>query len=776
MKWPRNASGLFSKALRFSRISGIVLLLLAISSLPLYGKAGTGDTSTTPGEVQQAKDAVSPSPAAAPVASEISKLEVTSGDNSVNIKILANGQVPSYRVIPQGTNFLLEIPGVSIENNVANIPVNSPLVESIQVDATGKGAVKLNINVLKSANYTIASTSNGLEMTIEPSATQKVTGAKKSKIKGIGFQMLPDGRSDIHMEITGNPPVEVRKIGDKELVLALDKTYLPEKFRRYLDTSQFISAVDKIIPEKDPTSANKALIKVALRDDVPYWVESKEGELEIKFAPSQVPPEKPIKLSEPTTLVQGTKEEVVPVAKPQPQAAPETNMAAAVPPTELLPPTPEETGLFPESSLATIEQPGADVLGIKKEYTGEPISLDLQDANLVNVLRLIADISGTNMIIEPGIKGKVTLKVEKVPWDQVLDVILKMNGLGREQEGNIIRIAKLDKLRKEMEDIQKQIRAKQRVLETAQDLGEITQNYLQVNYAKADEIARQIEEVKSDKGTISVDPRTNIIIYSDYPARVKRAREILAQLDRPTPQVLIEARIVQALDTFARALGIDWSAQYDVEDGNPAFAWAINLPVPATSMAALSIGKLLNTTFWTLDIMLSANESVGNVKIISAPRVLTLDGVEATISQGDEIPYLQMSQDGVATEFKEAVLELKVTPHITPDQKVRLEISAKKDQPGQERQTPLGPAVGIQTRKVQTELLIDSGDTIVIGGVLENTERVSQERTPGLSNIPILGYLFKNKRTDVIKQELLIFISPKVIVQPYFTASSNVQP
>ncbi|HDM76289.1 MAG TPA: hypothetical protein ENG51_07435, partial [Deltaproteobacteria bacterium] len=390
MKWPRNASGLFSKALRFSRISGIVLLLLAISSLPLYGKAGTGDTSTTPGEVQQAKDAVSPSPAAAPVASEISKLEVTSGDNSVNIKILANGQVPSYRVIPQGTNFLLEIPGVSIEDNVANIPVNSPLVESIQVDAAGKGAVKLNINVLKSANYNIASTSNGLEMTIEPSAIQKVAGVKKSKIKGIGFQMLPDGRSDIHMEITGNPPVEVRKIGDKELVLALDKTYLPEKFRRYLDTSQFISAVDKIIPEKDPTSANKALIKIALRDDVPYWVESKEGELEIKFAPSQVPPEKPIKLSEPTTLVQGTKEEVVPVAKPQPQAAPETNMAAAVPPTELLPPTPEETGLFPESSLATIEQPGADVLGIKKEYTGEPISLDLQDANLVNVLRLIA--------------------------------------------------------------------------------------------------------------------------------------------------------------------------------------------------------------------------------------------------------------------------------------------------------------------------------------------------------------------------------------------------
>ena len=775
MKWPRNASGLFPKVLRFSRASTIFLLLLAVSSLPSYAKASTGDTPKPSQEVQQAKDAGSPASEVLPVATEIKKLEVNSSENAVSIKILTNGQVPSYRVVPEGTSLLLEIPGLSIDNKVASIPVNSPIVESIKVDAATGGLVKFHIKTAGAANYTIASTPDGLDMDLVPSknVTARKAAAGKSRIKGIGFQMLPDGRSDIHIEVSGTPPIEVKKPGAREIYFSMDKTSLPKKLRRYLDTSQFISAVDKIIPERDPSNANKTLVKIALREDVPYWVETKDGIVELKFAPSSVPPEKPIKLEKPVTLVQGNVEKKVQETRVQPEGT--MQVASAAPRTEALPPVPEETGLLPEASLAPIEQPGADVLGIKKEYTGEPISLDLQDANLVNVLRLIADISGTNMIIEPGVKGKVTLKVEKVPWDQVLDVILKMNGLGREQEGNIIRIAKLDKLRKEMEDIQKQIRAKQKVLETAQDLGEITQNYLQVNYAKASDIAKQIEEVKSSKGSISVDPRTNIIIYSDYPARVRRAREILAQLDRPTPQVLIEARIVQATDTFARALGIDWSAQYDVEDGNPAFSWAINLPVAATSSAALSIGKLLNTTFWTLDIMLSANESVGNVKIISAPRVLTLDGVEATISQGDEIPYLQMSQDGVATEFKEAVLELKVTPHITPDQKVRLEIAAKKDQPGQERQTPLGPAVGIQTRKVETELLIDSGDTIVIGGVLENTERVNQERTPGLSNIPILGYLFKNRTVSITKQELLIFISPKVIVQPYFTASGTRQ-
>ncbi len=775
MKWPRNSSGLCSRVLHFSRVSTILLLLLAVSSLPSYGKASTGDTPTPSKEVHQAGDTGVLVSDSSPLATEIKKLEVNSAENFVSIRVLTNGQVPSYRVVPKGTNFLLQIPKLSIDSNVASIPVNSQIVESIQVNTTGKGTVELLIKALKNANYSIADTADGLEMVLVPSEgkAQKVAKTGKSRIKGIGFQMLPDGKSDIHMEISGNPPIEVKKPGKNEIYLGLDDTFLPEKFRRYLDTSQFFSAVDKIIPEKDPLNANRALLKIALRENVPYWVETKEGMVEIKFAPSHVPPEKPIKLEKPTTLVQGTEEKKIEAAKSEMPAR--TQVASAATQAEKLPPIPEESGLLPEASLAPIEQPSADILGIKKEYTGEPISLDLQDANLVNVLRLIADISGTNMIIEPGVKGKVTLKVEKVPWDQVLDVILKMNGLGREQEGNIIRIAKLDKLRKEMEEIQKQIRAKQKVLETAQDLGEITQNYLQVNYAKASDIASQIEKVKSDKGTISVDPRTNIIIYSDYPARVRRAREILAQLDRPTPQVLIEARIVQATDTFARALGIDWSAQYDVEDGNPAFRWAINLPVAATSSAALSIGKLLNTTFWTLDIMLSANESVGNVKIISAPRVLTLDGVEATISQGDEIPYLQMSQDGVATEFKEAVLELKVTPHITPDQKVRLEIAAKKDQPGQERQTPLGPAVGIQTRKVETELLIDSGDTIVIGGVLENSERVNQERTPGLSNIPILGYLFKNRTVSVTKQELLIFISPKVIVQPYFTASGEGQ-
>ncbi len=775
MKGPKISSGLFPRVLRFSRVAAICSLMLAVSIIPCYGKAGTGDLEkgATKGVQQTKYPPHSPSDVSL-VASEITKLEVTSTDNTVNIKVLTNGQVPAYSLVPKGKSILLEIPGVTIESNLTNIPVNSPLVEKIQVDASRKNIVKIQIDAISDTNYTIASTSNGLEMVLTPSSA-KTTVARRSRIKGIGFQTLPDGKSEIRMDITGTPPVEVNKAGKKELYLALDKTILPKKLRRYLDTSQFISAVDRVVPTKD-LSGQKAVIKVSLREDVPYWIETKEGEMAIKFAPSTVPPEKPIKLSKPTTLVQGTKEVSVPVKKTETTVGAESKLAAVEPQKELLSPIPSESGLLPEAALAPIEQPGADVLGIKKEYTGEPISLDLQDANLVNVLRLIADISGTNMIIEPGISGKVTLKVEKVPWDQVLDVILKMNGLGREQEGNIIRIAKLDKLRKEMEEIQKQIRAKQRVLETAQDLGEITQNYLQVNYAKADDIAKQIEEVKSDKGTISVDPRTNIIIYSDYPARVRRAREILAQLDRPTPQVLIEARIVQATDTFARGLGIDWSAQYDVEDGNPAFSWAINLPVAYTSSTALNIGKLLSTSFWTLDIMLMANESVGNVKIISAPRVLTLDGVEATISQGDEIPYLQMSQDGVATEFKEAVLELKVTPHITPDQKVRLEIAAKKDQPGQERQTPLGPAVGIQTRKVETELLIDSGDTIVIGGVIENSERVNQERTPGLSKIPILGYLFKNKTTQITKQELLIFISPKVIVQPYFTATSTPQP
>ncbi len=406
-------------------------------------------------------------------------------------------------------------------------------------------------------------------------------------------------------------------------------------------------------------------------------------------------------------------------------------------------------------------------LVLTKVYTGKPISLDLQEADVKNVLRLLADVSGANIVIEPDVAGKVTLKVNRVPWDQVLDMILAMNNLGQEQSGGVIRIARQDKLKRELTEREAEFKARQQVMETAKEMGDIATNYLQVNYAQAAKIATKIEKMKSPKGKVTVDDRTNLILYSDYPAFIQSARELLAKLDLPTPQVLIEGRIVQLNANASRELGVQWTFDSSSTDATGVHQYlgnlAINHAVAATSTLGFGFGQIIGQTLYNIDIQIQAAENAGKGKIVSAPRVMTLDNVEATIVQGTQIPYRKLSEFGVTTtEFKDATLELKVTPHITPDQKVRLEIKAKKEQPDFTQLVGADAAPAIQTRRVSTELLVADGDTIVIGGVIEDSESLNESRTPGLSQVPILGALFKNQRYRKEKNELLIFISPRI--------------
>jgi type IV pilus assembly protein PilQ len=423
------------------------------------------------------------------------------------------------------------------------------------------------------------------------------------------------------------------------------------------------------------------------------------------------------------------------------------------------------------------------IVGMTKNYTGKPISLDLQEAEIKNVLRLLADVSGTNIAIEPDVEGRVTLKVNRVPWDQVLDMILAMNNLGKDQFRGVIRVARQEKLKKELQEKDAEIRARQQVLESSREVGEIATHYLQVNYAKAADIANKI--VLSNKGKLTVDERTNLILCTDYPSWIQAARDLLKRLDLPTPQVLIEARIVQ-LDTNAvKDLGIDWSFGIDRLSGGDSHRLAgpdslrlpvglslpnfqVNQPVAGlgdlgASLFGFSFGQIAGQTLWNIDMKISALETAGKGKIISAPRVLTLNNVEASISAGKEIPYLKLNEFGVSTtEFKDAVLELKVTPQITPDQKLSLKIDAKKERADFSQLVGTSGLPPIDTRKVSTTLLVADGDTIVIGGILEEEESYSESRTPGLGQVPILGALFKAERTRKNRAELLIFISPRI--------------
>lgn len=420
----------------------------------------------------------------------------------------------------------------------------------------------------------------------------------------------------------------------------------------------------------------------------------------------------------------------------------------------------EEATRFGAPVAATI---GAESAAPVKAYQGKPISLDLQDADLTNVLRLLADVSGVNMVVEPDVSGKVTLKVENIPWDQVLDMVLMMNRLGREEVGGIIRIAKEDKLRQEMKEREERMKMEQQLLRAKKDLGELDTAYLQINYADPGGIAAKIAEIKSADGKISVDQRTGMILYTDYPARITAAKGIIGRLDKPTEQVLIEARIVQLNTTESRDLGVQWGFNLTkTTDHQVSTNYAVNHPVAATSSASLSVGKLVGTTLWNLDLRLLAAEQAGRGKIISAPRVLTMNHVKATISQGTQIPYQAQSEDGISTEFKDATLELQVTPHVTPDGRVRLQIQAKKEAPNYTQVIP-GQPPAIDSRKVDTELLVDDGATVVIGGIIEENESESQSRTPGVHKVPVLGHLFKSNSLRRDKNELLIFINPQIV-------------
>lgn len=397
-------------------------------------------------------------------------------------------------------------------------------------------------------------------------------------------------------------------------------------------------------------------------------------------------------------------------------------------------------------------------------YIGKPISLDLVDADLRNVLRLISEVTGTNIAIEPDVNGKVTLKVEQVPWDQVLEMVLAMNNLGQEQQGNVIRVARLEKLKQEMNVKADEIKAKQELSEVYRDVGDFITVYFPINYALPSDIVARMNDLKSDRGKITFDDKTRLIIYSDFLSRIENARTLVSKLDRQTAQVLIEARIVTMTTSLARTLGGKFNMSIKQHSSTDTLRqdWALNSL--STSTFTMGLSEVFGKTLVSLDLTLAAYEDTDELNIVAAPKVVTLDNVSATITQGTQIPYLQLNETGTvaSTAFVNAVVELQVKPHITPDGKVRLEIQAKQDEATTVTYT-VNQQPGIETRKINTEMMVDDGNIVMIGGVLRNRDSFSEQRTPGLYKIPLIGSLFKYDSIQKEKTELVIFICPKIV-------------
>jgi type IV pilus assembly protein PilQ len=409
-------------------------------------------------------------------------------------------------------------------------------------------------------------------------------------------------------------------------------------------------------------------------------------------------------------------------------------------------------------------------------YTGRKLSLDFKDADIKNILRLIAEVSNFNVITADDVTGKVTMRLVDVPWDQALDVVLQAKGLGKTQVGNVIWVAPREALRRQEQDFLEQKRAKEKLEDLVDDL-------IPINYATAKDIMPQVKGILSDRGDIKVDDRTNTLIVKDIASKIAKVRSLVKALDTKTPQILIEARIVEASRSFQRELGIKWGFELQKASGNTGWGLGggiagttlgtatrevLNLPAVARTAVpgAIATSGILEAIFSrgsirALDIAISAHENKGNVKVISSPKIATLDNKEASIEQGLRIPYPKLTTEGtVTTDFIDANLKLTVTPQVTNDGNIKLTIKAKKDAPDF-RQTVLG-VPSIDKKEAITQVLVRDAGVAAIAGIYTINKTDAGEGIPLMNKIPLLGWLFKREVKEDTRQDLLIFISPKV--------------
>lgn len=449
--------------------------------------------------------------------------------------------------------------------------------------------------------------------------------------------------------------------------------------------------------------------------------------------------------------------------------------------------------------VSPVSDDPAALRNAKKVYTGEPISLNFQSIEVRAVLQLLADFTGKNLVASDTVNGNITLRLQNVPWDQALDIILTTKGLGKREDGNVMWVAPAEEIAAR-EQAQSEARAR------LEELAPLYTEFMPVNFAKASDVAAllrsETRKVLTDRGNVTVDERTNTLIINDTERKLAEVRELMKVLDVPVRQVLIESRIVNASTNFSKNLGVRFGASdtRDIAGGTTAVSGTLggtstlgglqattgtagasntpslndrlNVNMPAQriqgvpfnptsiglAIAKLPFGRLL-------ELELSALQAEGEGEIISNPRVVTSNQQEAVISQGTEFPYQKASASGATnTEFKEALLQLKVTPQITPDDHIIMDIEVNKDALNTNATNNIGEPA-IDTQQVKSQVLVNDGETLVIGGIYEQTTVNNVVRTPFFGDLPYVGRLFRNKSGSNERRELLIFVTPKIVRQ-----------
>lgn len=598
----------------------------------------------------------------------------------------------------------------------------------------------------------------GKGVPVPPVTAKSIT---RGEILGIDFKQLED-KSRIIIVTSAKAPYQISKGTENTVLLDVPGMTVPPKLRRPLDTHEFSSAVLLITPLNVAVGAKKGTqVVVKLRKMVAFDVKQEDDKIYVDFERTEEFKAEKLKPVEMVTVKKLPAEKTA-------EGAAEVKKEEAVSKEQTAPQTPTAIPTVPAS------EEGAG----QKIYTGKKITLDFKDADIANILRLFAEVSDLNIIASGDVRGTVTIRLVDVPWDQAFDIVLQANNLGAERIGNVVRIVPLERLSAE-----RKVRAE--ATKAREDIEPLVTEVIPINYGKVKDIGDTgIKPILSSRGKVVVDERTNTLIVTDIRSNVEKAKLLVRTLDAQTPQVLIQAQVIEANLDFSRELGIQWGGAF-IESKNVTGSvkgasggitdpgtstgsgdLAVNLPAAVTSGAGgavqFALANLTNTKY--LQVRISALESTGQGRIISSPRLTTLDNTEASIEQGLRIPYPKQTAEGtVSVDFIEANLKLTVTPHVTADGYIRMELDVKKDTPDTSITVEGTPS--IDKKEVKTEVLVKDGEVVVIGGIYTYTKTTSTDAVPFVYKIPLLGWLFQKRVKADNKRELLVFIAP-TIVQP----------
>ncbi|WP_104472443.1 type IV pilus secretin PilQ [Acinetobacter indicus] len=623
------------------------------------------------------------------------------------IRVMFNGlpSQPAAYQLEQPSRLVLDFDKAQQTLKQASIPVATREASSVDVSSDAQRA-RLTVNLAEAGAFTTRVEGNTFILKInstQPAATPVAVQQTAQGVSNIGFQRGAEGEGQVVIDLAGsNTPVDVQQQGSKIIVRTLGNK-IPAHLARRLNVNDFATPVSTIDAQNDGVNG---VITIQSAGSYEYMAYQAENKLTISL-------KRPV----------------------------------------------DKNPFKPRAA---------------QSYTGKKISLDFQDIEVRRVLQLLADFTGINMVAADTVQGNITLRLKDVPWDQALDIILKTKNLDKRRNGNVIWIAPVAELIKAEEEEAKAIAQSVK-------LAPLQTEYIQLNYAKAADIEKLItqnkgasnssgsgsndgrESLLSSRGSVSIDARTNTLIVNDTQDFIDKIRNMVDLLDVQVKQVMVEARIVTAQTDFSRELGIRWSANKLNNrpvwggDFQPSFDLGVDL---GTGSAGTFNFGLLKISDYMLNLELTALQADGHGEVLSAPKVLTGDKQKAYILRGDQIPYQTWSaESGTTTSFVDANLKLEVTPSITPDGKVQMELKIEKDTVGQLTQA----GYLINTNELETNVLVNDGETVVLGGIFDDIQQNQNERVPFLGELPVVGNLFRNNVKTNTQTELLIFVTPRIV-------------